>query len=108
MKTMVIHLTDSNFQKEVIESPVPVLVDFWAEWCMPCKMIAPTVKAVAAEYKDTIRVGKLNVEEASSVATRYGIMSIPTLLMFKNGKVMNKMVGAASKSDLEQFINSNL
>jgi len=105
---MPVHLTEENFKKEVLESAVPVLVDFWAEWCMPCKMITPTIKALSSEYKGRFKVAKLNVEEASTVASQYGIMSIPTILIFKDGKIMDKVVGALSKQDLERFMGKYL
>lgn len=102
------HLTDQNFEHEVLKSTTPVLVDFWAEWCMPCKMITPTIKEIATLYKGKFKVGKLNVEEAPQTASKYGIMSIPTLLIFKSGKVMDKIVGALSKDDLSRFMNKYL
>jgi thioredoxin 1 len=103
-----VHFTDDNFKKEVLESDRPVMVDYWAPWCGPCKMIAPIVEELAKEYKDKIKVGKLNVDENPKVATQYGIMSIPTLVFFKGGKVMDQAVGALSKADLKKKIEENL
>jgi thioredoxin 1 len=101
---MEVKVNDENFKKEVLESELPCLVDFWAEWCMPCRMVAPTVEAIAKEYKGKLKVCKLNVDEASKTASTYGIMSIPTLVIFKNGKVADKVVGVVSKSELEATI----
>ena len=101
---MEVKVNDENFKKEVLESELPCLVDFWAEWCMPCRMVAPTVEAIAKEYKGKLKVCKLNVDEASKTASTYGIMSIPTLAFFKNGKVADKVVGVVSKKELEATI----
>lgn len=103
-----LHLTDTNFKKEVLEAHLPVLVDFWTSWCMPCKMIAPLLEELTKEYTGKIKVGKLNVDENPKTATHYGIMSIPTLVFFKNGKVMDQVMGALSKSDLKKKIEENL
>lgn len=92
--------TDANFQQEVIEAEGKVLVDFWAPWCGPCQMMGPVIDEIAAEYGDSIKVGKLNVDENPDTAAKYQIMSIPTLLVFENGKVVNQMVGFRQKSDL--------
>ena len=105
---MVVELTEANFQKEVLEADIPVLVDFWASWCMPCLMTAPVIEKIAKEYKGRIKVCKLNVEEASSVASNYGVMSIPTMIVFKSGKIVDKRVGALSKKDLEEFIKPHI
>ena len=105
---MSLHLTEENFNKEVMESELPVLVDFWASWCTPCKLISPIIEEVSAEYQGRIKVAKLSVEEAPSIASRYGIMSIPAILLFKGGKIMGKTVGALSKDELKKFINSNI
>ncbi|MFC1709748.1 thioredoxin [Candidatus Omnitrophota bacterium] len=104
----VLHLDDSNFKAEVVDSKQPVLVDFWAEWCGPCKMVAPVVEEISQEYKGRMKVVKINVEEASNTATNFGIMSIPTLMLFKNGLVVKQMVGAVSKSELKSAIDSNI
>ena len=97
-------LTDENFKEEVLKSQLPVLVDFWAPWCMPCHMIAPTVEEIAREYKDKLKVCKVNVDEASKTASGYGIMSIPALAVFRNGELAHKIVGAVPKQVLENEI----
>jgi thioredoxin 1 len=104
----ILNLTDSNFKNEVLESDLPVLVDFWTSWCGPCKLIAPILEELASEYDRKIKVGKLNVEENHRVATLYGIMSIPTLIFFKNGEVMEQVVGALSKAELKIKIEENI
>ena len=96
-------LTSENFKNEVLESKIPVLVDFWAEWCMPCKMIAPSVAQLAESYKDRIKVGKLNVDEQSDLASQYGIISIPTLIVFKDGQVARQKVGAMPRHEIEKL-----
>ena len=103
-----LHFTDTNFRQEVLESDLPVLVDFWATWCGPCKMIMPIVEELAKEYENVIKIGKLNVDDNSKTATRYGIMSIPTLIFFKNGRVMEQVVGALNKAELKKRIEANL
>jgi thioredoxin 1 len=103
-----LHFTDLSFKKEVLESDLPVLVDFWASWCGPCKMIAPLIDDLAKEYTGKIKVGKVDVDTNSKIATKYGIMSIPTIVFFKNGKVMDQLVGAVSKLDLKRKIEENL
>ena len=105
---MEVKLTDANFKQEVLESDVCVLVDFWADWCMPCRMVAPTVETIAKEYKGKLKVCKLNVDEASKTASNYGIMSIPTLAIFKNGKVIDKVIGVVSKSELEAAVKPHI
>jgi len=102
------HFTDANFKKEVLESNVPVLVDFWANWCGPCKMIGPIVEELAKEFKDKMKIGKLDVDSNPKTATNYGVMSIPMLIFFKNGKVMDQAVGALNKLDLKRKIEENL
>lgn len=104
----ILHLTDANFKKEVLESDLPVLVDFWAEWCSPCRMIAPAVEESAKEYAGKFKIGKLNVDESPKSTAHYGIMSIPTLMFFKNGKVVEQITGALSKSELKNKIEENL
>ena len=103
-----LHFTDANFKKEVLESDLPVLVDFWAAWCTPCKVIAPHIEDLAKEYAGKMKMGKVDVDVNSKVATQYGIMSIPTIIFLKNGKVMNQLVGALSKLDLKRKIEENL
>lgn len=103
-----IHLTDSNFKKEVLESDLPVLIDFWASWCGPCKMIAPFIEELAREYQNRIKIGKINIEENPMVPTRYGVMSIPTLMFFKKGQVIDQAVGAMAKAELKRRIEENL
>jgi len=103
---MAIHFTDENFNKEVLSSDIPVLVDFYADWCGPCKMLAPVIETLATEYEGKVKVGKLNVDNAPDTAQNYGIMSIPTLLYFKNGEIVNKTIGVVSKSEIEQVLNS--
>lgn len=95
--------TTANFKSEVLESEIPVLVDFWAEWCMPCRMIAPSVAQIAEAYQGKIKVGKVNVDEESDIATTYGIISIPTLLVFKNGQLAKQKVGALPKHEIENL-----
>ena len=97
-------LTAANFEKEVLKSDKPVLVDFWASWCMPCKMIGPIIEEIATAHSDKVKVGKLNVDEAGEVASKYNIISIPTLLVFKDGKVVNQRVGAGSRQMIESLI----
>ena len=103
-----LHFTDANFKKEVLESELPVLVDFWATWCSPCKQIAPIIDELAKEYAGKIKIGKVDVDNNSKIPTQYGIMSIPTIIFFKQGKVMGQLVGAASKSDFKRKIEENL
>ncbi len=103
-----IQLTDQNFEDEVIKSDTPVLVDFWAEWCGPCHMIAPIVKELAAEYDGKLKVGKLDVDAYGSIAQRFRILSIPTVIIFKNGQVASQIVGAVPKKDLKQHIEKSL
>ncbi|MDZ7261378.1 MAG: thioredoxin [candidate division KSB1 bacterium] len=103
--SQVITLTDSNFQEEVLSSHVPVLVDFWAEWCTPCKMIAPTVEEIANEYQEKLKVGKLNVDSNQITASQYGIRSIPTLLIFKDGKVADQIIGVVPKAHIKSKLD---
>ena len=100
--------TDENFDAEVLKSDKPVLVDFWAEWCGPCRMMAPALEAVADQYADRVKVGKLNVDESPSVTARYQIRGIPTLLVFKGGEVREQLVGATSKDALVKMLERNL
>ena len=105
---MEVTVNDANFKKEVLESNIPALVDFWAQWCGPCLMVAPVVEEIAQEYKGKLKVCKVNVDEAPNTASKYGIMSIPTLAIFKNGKVADKVVGALPKSELEPTIKRHI
>ena len=98
--------TTANFTTEVLDSKSPVLVDFWAEWCGPCRMITPIIDELHEEFKDKAVIGKVNVDSESDISAKYGITSIPTLLFFKNGEVVDKHIGAASKSQLEEKLNS--
>ncbi|MCG2713806.1 MAG: thioredoxin [Candidatus Omnitrophica bacterium] len=104
----VLHFTDVNFKKEVIESDLPVLVDFWASWCGPCKIIAPHIEELAKEYAGKMKIGKVDVDANSKIATSYAVMSIPTIIFLKKGKVMNQLVGAISKVELKRKIEENL
>ena len=101
---MEIVVNDKNFKQEVLDSDLPVLVDFWAVWCGPCLMVAPAVEQIAKEYKGKLKVCKLNVDEAPKTASSYGIMSIPTLGIFKAGKIVDKVIGALPKSEIEKTI----
>ena len=94
-------VTQENFQKEVLESAQPILVDFWAEWCGPCKMLAPILDELAGEYAGKVRIGKVNIDEHQELATQFGIQSIPTLLFFQQGQVTDQLVGLRSKRDLK-------
>ena len=103
-----LHVKDENFKSEVMDSSVPVLVDFWAPWCGPCKMIAPIIDECAKEYSGKLKVAKLNVDECPKTASQFGIMSIPTLIFFKQGKVMAQAVGALSKAELKRRIEEHI
>jgi thioredoxin 1 len=106
--TKIEHITDDSFEPEVLKSEVPVLVDYWAEWCGPCKSIAPILEEVAAEYGGRLKITKINVDENQQVPARFGIRGIPTLMLFKNGNVEATRVGALSKSQLTAFLDSNI
>lgn len=108
MSDRIIHLTDSSFEEQVLKAEGPVLVDYWAEWCGPCKMIAPVLDEIAEEYAGKIRVAKLNIDENPATPPKYGIRGIPTLMLFKGGNVEATKVGAVSKSQLTAFIDSNV
>ena len=99
-------VSDTNFDAEVLKSKEPVVVDFWAEWCGPCKMIAPALEEIAGSLNGKVKIVKLNVDENPATAQKYGIMSIPTLMLFKNGEMASRQVGAAPKAKLEQWITS--
>jgi len=104
----IVHTTDAAFDDDVVKSPEPVLLDFWAEWCTPCKMIAPILDVIATEYKDRLRVVKLNIDENPKTPPKYNIRGIPTLLLFRNGAVAAQQVGAVSKAQLTNFLETNL
>jgi thioredoxin len=104
----IVHLSDDSFETEVLKSSQPVLVDYWAEWCGPCKMIAPALDQIASEYSGKVKVAKLNIDDNPNTPPRYGIRGIPTLMLFKDGEVEATKVGAVSKSQLTAFIDSNL
>ena len=99
-------ITDQNFKTEVLDANVPVLVDFWAEWCTPCKIVGPIVEELATEYNGVLKVGKLNVDDNGHTAQSYGVMSIPSLLIFKNGQVVKTMIGAQSKDSFKKEIDT--
>lgn len=108
MSDVVLHVTDADFNETVIKSEVPVLVDYWAEWCGPCKMIAPVLDEIATEYTEKLSVAKLNIDDNPATPQHYGVRGIPTLMLFKNGEVEATKVGALSKSQLTDFIDSNI
>jgi len=108
MSDKILKLTDAEFEAQVIKSEKPVLVDYWAEWCGPCKMIGPVLEEVAEDLYDKVLIGKLNVDENSQTPPKYGIRGIPTLMLFKNGEVVGTQVGAISKNDLVSFIEDNI
>lgn len=99
--------TDDNFDEKVLQSDKLTVVDFWAEWCAPCRMIAPTMEELAGENADKVSIGKLNVDENNKTATKYGIRSIPTLLFFKNGNILKQVVGVRGKEELQEVIDEN-
>lgn len=102
----VTHVTDGNFQEEVLESDIPVLVDFWAEWCGPCQMVGPMVEQLAEEFDGKVKMVKLDTDSSYQTPAKYGVRGIPTLMLFKDGEVVDQMVGAASKGVLKSFIDS--
>lgn len=108
MSEHIAHLSDASFEQDVLQSQLPVLVDYWAEWCGPCKMIAPILDEISKEYAGRIKVAKLNIDENQQTPPKYGIRGIPTLMLFKNGNVEATKVGALSKSQLTAFIDSNI
>jgi thioredoxin 1 len=108
MAENLMEVTDANWEEEVVKSDVPVLVDFWAPWCMPCKMVEPIIEELSGEYPDKLKVGRLNVDENPSTAAKYGIRNIPTVLLIKNGDVAEKIVGAVGKDKFTEAVNSVL
>lgn len=108
MSQNVSHTSDANFEAEVLKSDTPVLIDYWAEWCGPCKMIAPILDEVADEFKDRVKVMKLNIDENAQTPRKYNVRGIPTLMLFKGGDVAAQKVGALSKSQLAAFLEANL
>ena len=107
-ETNIITITDDSFEQEVLNSTTPVLVDYWAPWCGPCKAIAPILEEIANEYIGKIKIAKLNVDDNSKTSPKYGVRGIPTLMLFKNGKVESTKVGALSKDQLVEFLNNNI
>ena len=108
MSEQIVHISDDSFENDVLQADLPVLVDYWAEWCGPCKMIAPILDEVATEYDGKLKVTKLNIDENNQTAPQYGIRGIPTLMIFKNGSPAATKVGALSKSQLMEFIDANI
>jgi len=108
MAEHIVHISDESFEEEVLQSERPVLIDYWAEWCGPCKMIAPVLDEIAIEYSDRLKVVKLNIDDNPQTPPKYGIRGIPTLMVFKNGQVEATKVGAVSKAQLTAFLDDNL
>ena len=108
MGNSIVHTSDANFSSDVLKSETPVLLDFWAEWCGPCKMIAPILDEIAEEYKGRVKIAKINIDENPQTPPKFNIRGIPTLILFKNGTVEAQKVGAVSKSQLAAFLDNNL
>lgn len=104
----IVILSDENFQDQIKGSQVPILVDFWAEWCAPCRMIAPMLEEISEEYSGKVKIGKLNVDQNRSIAAQFGVMSIPTLILFKDGEMVDQMVGAQPKENLVKILDAVL
>jgi len=102
----VLEITDGNFEAEVLAADIPVLVDFWAEWCGPCRMLAPTIEEVAGEYKGKVKVGKVNTDENREVSVKFGISAIPTVIVFKDGQIVKKFVGLVSKKEFKKVLDT--
>jgi thioredoxin 1 len=107
-ETVITTITSENFEAEVLTSPIPVLLDFWAEWCGPCRMIGPFIEQLGAKYSGQIKTGKVNVDEQGDLATRHGVVSIPTLILYKNGNIVRRQVGAAPTLQIESMIKEVL
>ncbi|WP_026487506.1 thioredoxin [Caldanaerobius polysaccharolyticus] len=105
---MVVELTADNFEQEVLKSDKPVLVDFWAAWCGPCRMVSPIIDELAEDYDGRVKVGKVNVDEQRGLAQRYGVMSIPTIILFKDGQIFDKIIGARPKKEFQAFVEKAL
>lgn len=108
MSKIIVHTSDATFDQDILKADKPVLLDFWAEWCGPCKMIAPVLDEIAEEYKERLTIAKINIDENPQTPPKFGIRGIPTLILFKNGIVEAQKVGAVSKSQLAAFLDSNL
>ena len=108
MSDLIKHTTDASFEQDVLKSSTPVLIDYWAEWCGPCRMVAPILDEIAGEYQGRLQIMKVNVDENSNVPAKYGIRGIPTLMLFKGGEVAATKVGALSKSQLTSFLDANI
>jgi thioredoxin 1 len=108
MAAHLIEVTDANFRQEVLESPIPVLIDFWAEWCAPCRVLAPTVETIAKEYQGKIKVAKMNVDDSPNTPSLYAIRGIPTLILFKNGEEKDRIIGVTSKENIARMIDAHL
>ncbi len=108
MSENIMVVTDEGFEDQVLKAEMPVLIDFWADWCGPCKMIAPVLEEVATEYKDKLKIGKINIDDNGDTPVKYGVRGIPTLILFKNGEVGATKVGALTKSQLTAFLDENL
>ena len=108
MSQQIVHVSDSSFEQDVLKSNIPVLLDFWAEWCGPCKMIAPMLDQIAAEYAGKVLVAKMNVDENPKTPMKFSVRGIPTLILFKNGQLQGQKIGAVRKGDVAAFLDSNL
>lgn len=108
MSGKIVTVSDAEFESSILQGDKPALIDFWAEWCQPCKMLAPTIEEIAGEYEGKVLVGKLNVDDNPATATKYGIRGIPTLLLFKEGQVVQQLVGVKSKTEIKKVIDENM